>query len=68
MSSSVAVLEGGYHVMGVAESVKAVLNEMHDDTHYSEDNLDRLEYEADQGKDQTIRRGMEQVDPVWQVF
>ncbi|MDQ5984761.1 MAG: Histone deacetylase-like amidohydrolase [Syntrophus sp. SKADARSKE-3] len=64
----VAVLEGGYHVTGVAESVKAVLNEMHDDTHYSEDNLDRLEYEADQGKDQTIRRVMEQVEPVWQVF
>lgn len=64
----VAVLEGGYHLAGLAESVKAVLNEMRDDSHFSEDNLDRLEYEADQGKDQTIRRVMEHIDPIWNVF
>ncbi len=64
----VAVLEGGYHVAGLTESVKSVLKEMRDETHFSEDNLDRLEYEADQSKDQTIRRVMEQIDPVWPVF
>jgi acetoin utilization deacetylase AcuC-like enzyme len=64
----VVVLEGGYHVAGLTESVKSVLQEMRDDTHFAEDDLERLEYEADQGKDQTIRRVMEQIDPVWQVF
>lgn len=64
----VFVLEGGYHLGGLTKSVKAVLQEMRDDTHFSEDDLDRLEYEADQSKDQTIRRVMEHIDPIWNVF
>jgi len=64
----VAVLEGGYHAAGLTESVKSVLREMRDETHFSENNLDRLEYEADQSKDQTIRRVMEQIDPFWQIY
>ena len=64
----VAVLEGGYHITGLTESVKAVLQEMRDDTHFSENNLDRLEFEADQSKDQTIRHVMEQINPVWNVY
>lgn len=64
----VAVLEGGYHVEGLTESVKTMLQEMREDTHFSEDDLDRLEYEADQGKDTTVRRVQEYIDPIWQIF
>jgi len=64
----VAVLEGGYYADGLAESVKAVLMEMRDETHVSEDALDRLEYEADQGKDLTIRRVMDEIDRGWKIF
>jgi len=63
-----AVLEGGYHVAGLTESVKAVLREMREETRFSEDTLDRLEYEAEQSKDQTIRRVQEQISPMWNVF
>ena len=64
----VAVLEGGYHVEGLTESIKAMLREMRGDTHVSEDDLDRMEYEADQGKDQILRRVEEEINPFWQVF
>jgi acetoin utilization deacetylase AcuC-like enzyme len=64
----VAVLEGGYHVEGLTEAVKAVLQEMRGDTHASEDVLDRMEYEADQGKDVIVRRVMDQINPLWQIF
>jgi acetoin utilization deacetylase AcuC-like enzyme len=64
----VAVLEGGYHIEGLTESIKAMLGEMRGDTHTSEHDLDRLEYEADQGKDVIIRRVMDQINPFWQVF
>ncbi|MFA6412740.1 MAG: histone deacetylase, partial [Syntrophales bacterium] len=64
----VAVLEGGYHVEGLTESIKAMLGEMRGDTHTPEDYLDRMEYEADQGKDVIIRRVMDQINPFWQIF
>ncbi|HNY73127.1 MAG TPA: histone deacetylase [Syntrophales bacterium] len=64
----VAVLEGGYNVEGLTESVKLVLREMRGDTRASEDDLYRMEYEAEQGKDQILRRVTEQINPVWQVF
>lgn len=63
-----AVLEGGYHVEGLTESVQAVLREMGGETHAAEDDLYRMEYEADQGKDQILRRVADQLNPVWQVF
>jgi len=63
-----AVLEGGYHIAGLTESVKAVLLEMRDETHFAEDTLDRLEYEAEQSKDQTIRWVQEKIAPAWNVF
>jgi len=64
----VAVLEGGYNVDGLTESVKLVLREMRGDTRVSEDDLYRMEYEAEQGKDQILRRVADQINPVWQVF
>jgi acetoin utilization deacetylase AcuC-like enzyme len=64
----VAALEGGYDLTGLAESVKAVLKEMRGETHFSEDALYRLEYEADQYKDRTIERVIDHISPVWPVF
>ncbi len=64
----VAVLEGGYNIDGLTESVRAVLREMRGETHAAEDDLYRMEYEADQGKDQILRRVADQLNPYWQVF
>ena len=64
----VAILEGGYHTGALTESVKAVLMELRDETHFSEDHLERLEYEADQSKDLTLRRIMDFINPQWGVF
>ncbi|MDI9571387.1 MAG: histone deacetylase [Pseudomonadota bacterium] len=64
----VAVLEGGYNVEALTESVRLVLKEMRGDTRATEDDLYRMEYEAEQGKDQILRRVAEQIDPFWQVF
>ena len=61
----VATLEGGYHITGLAESVKAVLKEMRDDTHVSEETLDKVEKEADPRIDAVIKRVVEQIDPFW---
>jgi len=44
------------------------LREMRGDTRASEDDLYRMEYEAEQGKDQILRRVADQINPVWQVF
>ncbi|MCX7635075.1 MAG: histone deacetylase, partial [Syntrophales bacterium] len=64
----VATLEGGYHIGGVTESVRAVLMEMSDATRCPERDLQRWEAEADQGKDSTVRRVQEQINPIWQLF
>lgn len=64
----VATLEGGYHIGGVTESVRAVLMEMSDNTRCPLADLERWEAEADQGKDSTVRRVQEQINPIWQVF
>lgn len=64
----VATLEGGYHLTGLADSIKSVLNEMGDYTHASEELLKRLENEADRGVDTVIRRVVDQINPIWKVF
>jgi acetoin utilization deacetylase AcuC-like enzyme len=64
----VVTLEGGYHLTGLADSIKAVLNEMRDDTHTSEEFLSQMENEADSRIDPLIRRVMDQIDPFWRVF
>jgi len=64
----VMTLEGGYHTGGLAESVKAVLLEMRDDTRTSEQDLANMEKQADSRIDPLIKRVMEQLDPIWQVF
>ena len=64
----VATLEGGYHIDGLAESIKAVLIEMQDRTHVSDDVLSQMENDAGSQIDPVIKRVMDQVNPIWQVF
>ena len=64
----VLTLEGGYHITGLAESIKAVLIEMQDGTHVSDDVLDCTEQEADSRIDPVIKKVIDQINPIWQVF
>jgi acetoin utilization deacetylase AcuC-like enzyme len=63
----VAVLEGGYHVVGLTDSVKAVLEEMRDDTHYSEEKLSSLEEKADANADYIIEQVISKIKPYWKL-
>jgi acetoin utilization deacetylase AcuC-like enzyme len=64
----VAVLEGGYHVVGLTRSVKAVLEEMLDETHVSEERLSQFEKEADEETEQLINKVISRIRPYWKVF
>ena len=64
----VLTIEGGYHITGLAESIKAVLIEMQDGTHVSDDVLDCTEQEADSSIDPVIKKVIDQINPIWQVF
>jgi acetoin utilization deacetylase AcuC-like enzyme len=64
----VAVLEGGYHVVGLTRSVKAVLEEMLDETHVSEERLSHFEKEADEETEQLINKVISRIRPYWKVF
>ncbi len=57
----VVTLEGGYHLTGLAESIKSVLIEMSDGTHVSDDVLARIEQEADSHIDPVIKRVIDQI-------
>ncbi|MCX5850446.1 MAG: histone deacetylase [Deltaproteobacteria bacterium] len=61
-------LEGGYHIDGQAQSVKAVLREMNDDTHASPETLEAVEQDADPAIDRVIRQVTEQIEPLWKIF
>jgi acetoin utilization deacetylase AcuC-like enzyme len=66
-----AVLEGGYHVQGLTKSVKAVLEEMLDETHCSAEQFAVLEQNVDQyAADETnrlINRVAGKIAPFWKV-
>lgn len=65
----VAVLEGGYHLDGLVRCVKAVLQEMLDETHFSDERLALLEKEVDEGINQLIiNKVIARIDPYWKVF
>jgi acetoin utilization deacetylase AcuC-like enzyme len=64
----VAVLEGGYHVAGLTRSVKAVLEEMLDETHISEKRLSLLEKEVDEETCHLINNVISGIRPYWKVF
>ncbi|MFB3925074.1 MAG: histone deacetylase [Syntrophales bacterium] len=59
------VLEGGYHVGGLTESVKAVLAEMRDDTNKSEEELVRLEESANPAINKILGSVIDQIKPFW---
>lgn len=61
----VAVLEGGYHVQGLTKSVKAVLEEMRDETHCSEAQFDAIEQNADDEINRVINRVAKRISPFW---
>lgn len=63
-----ATLEGGYHIDGMTQSVKAVLREMKDETCKSETSLAKLEEKADPSIDKIIQAVIHQIRPVWNVF
>ena len=65
----VAVLEGGYHVAGLTKSVKAVLEEMLDETHFTEERLSALEKEVDEEASQSvINKVISRISHYWKVF
>ncbi|NPU85372.1 MAG: histone deacetylase [Syntrophaceae bacterium] len=64
----VLVLEGGYDLRGLARSVRAVLKELTDDTHVTDDELDRLETDAVMWRSSVLSRVMERLAPFWPVF
>ncbi|HPD57867.1 MAG TPA: histone deacetylase [Smithellaceae bacterium] len=61
----VAVLEGGYHVAGLTNSVKAVLEEMRGDTYCKEEELAALEAQA--GADNIIKQVTAKISPYWTI-
>ncbi len=63
----VAVLEGGYHIAGLTDSVKAVLEEMRNDTKYPEEKLSSLEKEADTNIDHIIGQVISKIKPYWKL-
>lgn len=64
----VAVLEGGYHISGLTRSVKAVLEEMQDETHISDERLSLIEKEADEETWHLINKVISIIRHYWKVF
>ncbi|MCX7981597.1 MAG: histone deacetylase [Syntrophales bacterium] len=61
------ILEGGYDTHGLRNSVGAVLKELSGETHVSEDDIHRLEYEAEQQRDRIIPQVIAQIKEKWPV-
>ncbi len=59
------ILEGGYHLQGLTESVRAVLAEMRNDTTKSEEELSQISSAANPAVDRIIQMVAEQVKPFW---
>lgn len=65
----VAVLEGGYHLDGLVKSVRAVLQEMSDETVFSEQRLALLEKEVyEEACQAIIDKVIAKINPYWKVF
>jgi acetoin utilization deacetylase AcuC-like enzyme len=63
-----AVLEGGYHLGGLTEGIKVVLDEMSSATCVTEADLRRHEGEADASVNRTIESVIGQIKPYWKCF
>jgi len=64
----VLVLEGGYHVQGLAECVRAVLLELLEETRVTEETLNRMATGADDKAKALIGQARKQFEPYWPVF
>ena len=64
----VAVLEGGYHVAGLTQSVKATLEEMWDETLQTEEKMAAQEADTDEANKPVIQSVINAVRPFWDVF
>ena len=67
----VLALEGGYHIDGQTASVKAVLKELHDETQVTQEELFRIENEAEERfnpVEPLINRVINQIEPLWRAF
>lgn len=63
----VATLEGGYHVQGLTKSVKAVLKEMLDETHCSDDQLTAYGCKASDRTNRLINQIKNKIAPFWEL-
>ena len=61
----VAVLEGGYHIAGLAKSARCVLEEMLDETNFSQEKLSAMENDADDDAGIVIRQVASAIRPFW---
>jgi acetoin utilization deacetylase AcuC-like enzyme len=64
----VLILEGGYHILGLTKSVRAVLLELLGETCATEEMLARLAAATDEKADILIGRAREQFEPYWPVL
>ena len=64
----VAILEGGYNIVGLAKSVRAVLLELLGETRVTEEKLIRMAAETDETADLLIGRLRAQFEPYWPVL
>ena len=62
------VLEGGYNVLGLTRSVRAVLLELFGETRATEETLSRVAANTDEACNRLIRRVKEKIGPFWPVF
>jgi len=63
----VAALEGGYHAMGLTRSVKATLEEMFDETHWTQKKIEAMEQEADEDNKTVIQSVIAGMRPYWDI-
>jgi len=63
----VGVLEGGYHLQGLTQSVKKVLEEMLDESHIPEEELAALEQKENETADRLIRQVAAVLKPYWKI-
>lgn len=61
-------LEGGYHIGGLTDSCRTVLNEMRGDTRVAEEDLKKMEAEADRSIDKIIETVRDHQRPYWKAF
>ena len=64
----VVVLEGGYHLGGLAKSIKAVLRDMLDETQISEERLALIEKEVDENTSKSIiDKVIARINSYWKI-